>query len=207
MHWNQPVVKGNIPQIRAYHCAVVLNGKIFIFGGIGKGNVPLNDYRVLDPGFFNWSLPVTSGREPDLKQARGYHTGTIIGPKLFIFGGFNGKKLFNDLVSLDTESEVKKMKARYMFLKSNYPQVFEQMKAGAASGKKKVHWKSGLPFIAELPFSHTVYTEFPQEGRQTFSGKEARFFLLTDWSKFRMQRTFRMEQHPDFWNVYIVLDN
>lgn len=187
MHWTQPEVKGNTPLARAYHTATMLDGKLFVFGGLAKGNKPLVDFRSLDTGFYNWSLPSLNGREPDLTRARGGHTACFVGAKLFFFGGTNGTRLFNDLLAIDTESEVKKQKQRYQFMKETYPGIFDAMQAGKVAGKKKVYWQSGLPFIPEIPFSHTVYTEFPPEGQQNFTGKEAHFFMLTDWSKWRQE--------------------
>jgi hypothetical protein len=205
LHWTQPEVKGNVPDPRSYHTALMLDGRLFVFGGFTKGNKALVDFRTLDVGFFNWGLPAITGREPDLTMSRGGHSACVIGARVFFFGGTNGSRLNNDLLCIDMESEVRKMKRRYQFMKETYPLVFDQMASARQAGKKKVYWKSGLPFIPELPFSHTVYTEFPQEG-SSFTGKEAHFFLLADWNKFHMSTNFSLQQHPDFYNVYLVLE-
>lgn len=203
LHWTQPEAKGNLPSPRSNHTALILDNKIFVFGGFTKGSRPLIDFRSLDTGFFNWSLPAVNGKEPDLTRARGAHAVCVVGPKVFFFGGQGERGLFGDIIVIDTESEVKKMKERYAFFKQHYPGVFEQMKAGAAT-KKKVYWQSGLPFIPELPFSHVVYEEFGGNGA-TFSGKEKRFYLLTSWSKWKSETNWILEAHPDFSNVLLVL--
>ncbi len=68
------------------HTCVAYNQSIFVFGGQdSSGNVHNNVYQY-DVFSDIWSSDATVGGPP---QARYYHTASIIGPNMFIFGGTN----------------------------------------------------------------------------------------------------------------------
>ena len=48
-----------------------------------------------------WSIPVPAGVCP---SARACHTTTQLGRKLYMFGGYDGTKCFNDLDVLDLDT-------------------------------------------------------------------------------------------------------
>ena len=205
-HYNQPEVKGNLPQIRSAHTAVLIERSIFVFGGFGKGNVALNDFRSLDIGFFRWSLPAIGGREPDLTQARGGHGVAVIGSQVIHFGGSAGRKCHDNMIVLDTESELNRMRKRYAFMREHYPGIFESFKVASSHGVPQCRWRSGLPFISELPFTHEIANPTTDaSGKIANKSSGEKLFLLADWSRFRFDTTFRLEQHPSFANVFLVL--
>lgn len=47
----------------------------------------------------SWSQPLVSGQGPGPRRA---HTATLVGNKIYVFGGGDGKKALNDVFALDT---------------------------------------------------------------------------------------------------------
>ncbi|TRY69907.1 hypothetical protein DNTS_015363 [Danionella cerebrum] len=87
--WNIPESKGGGPSARESHSSVVYCGKgvgspkLYIFGGMCGHR--LNDLWQLDIETMTWSLPPTRGHLP---LPRSLHTSTVIGNKLYAFGGW-----------------------------------------------------------------------------------------------------------------------
>ena len=75
------------------------NNRLFIFGGTGNKMV-FNDLAmyVCDKG--EWSFPKTEGTPP---EPRFGHATALAGHKLFLYGGGQRAKHFNDLQILDLE--------------------------------------------------------------------------------------------------------
>jgi N-acetylneuraminic acid mutarotase len=100
--WSTPAnVTGEPPIARLGHTAnVVKDGKILIFGG-GKddsGDTTYNDTYIFDTVTNEWSKQTTVGVAP---EGRVFHTSTLIGNLLYVYGGKGNKKIFNDLHTLD----------------------------------------------------------------------------------------------------------
>jgi hypothetical protein len=72
---------------------------MYIFGG-GDGARALNDVCALNLKTMCWSVLETTGPKP---VARGYHSGTLVGSKLIIFGGSDGHECFGDIHVFDLE--------------------------------------------------------------------------------------------------------
>ncbi|XP_053718677.1 host cell factor 2 isoform X1 [Synchiropus splendidus] len=85
--WNIPDTKGGGPSARESHTAVAYTNagspKLYIFGGM-QGH-RLNDMWQLDLDTMVWSLPNIQGSTP---TARSLHSATVIGNRMFIFGGW-----------------------------------------------------------------------------------------------------------------------
>eukprot|EP01084_Bolivina_argentea_P008747 16361_1 len=122
--WFRPLIGGSIPIERYSHSVVNINNKIYMFGGFNVNHKWLNDLYTLhiDNPIHNsaentdnnsmllWDKPKTTGNAP---TARAAHASALIGHKMYIFGGNNGNKVFNDLYCLDTISmKWCKMKAK-----------------------------------------------------------------------------------------------
>jgi len=107
--WTIPscAVAGVFPRNRYSSTCVCLGLRIIIFGGFSPEGYWLNDLHVLDTQSEDqrythmWFQPETSGTPPCPRAA---HSCTVIGRKLFIFGGNDGANLFDDLYILDTET-------------------------------------------------------------------------------------------------------
>jgi hypothetical protein len=103
---------GNAPAPRGGHTATFVGKKLFVFGGSsysaktitsGGRDAPLSivksDLHVLDLPSMTWSIPSIQGTQPPARYA---HTATLMGNKLIVFGGFNGRSYLDDLNILDT---------------------------------------------------------------------------------------------------------
>jgi hypothetical protein len=96
--WSQPDVSGHVPPGLRGHTANLVGQKVFVFGGYdGRGRS--NDLFVLDTSSFVWSHPRAAEGAPTGRQR---HTACLVGNKrLLVFGGFDGFRWLNDLLSLD----------------------------------------------------------------------------------------------------------
>lgn len=94
---------GNPPEARAGHSSWVHKDKLYIFGGMNKYNVYLNDLYVFDFLEFNWKEIQTLGRWP---YARAFSSFIIDEDVLYLFGGCRGRfDPENDLWEYDFTSQ------------------------------------------------------------------------------------------------------
>ncbi|RYG45647.1 hypothetical protein EON67_10380 [archaeon] len=115
---------GTAPSTRNNHATFVYGTKLFIHGG-HDGMHWLDDMHVLETAELGassssaaalsgtgspaagggmelrWTQPVVAGTLP---SARACHTTTLLGRKVYLFGGFDGAKCFNSLDVLDLDS-------------------------------------------------------------------------------------------------------
>ncbi|KAJ2803424.1 hypothetical protein H4S07_004460 [Coemansia furcata] len=103
--WTKARPAGVAPSPRRTHTCFHYNGYVYLFGG-GDGHKALNDlWRVrAEPtaqGTFEWEEVETTGGRP---FPRGYHTSTLVGNQVVVFGGSDGQECFGDtsLLNLDT---------------------------------------------------------------------------------------------------------
>ena len=98
--WIKPKIEGTPPKCRYGHTAVLAGSRILIFGGKGSKSV-FRDLHALDPVKMTWYQGPDGAGAP---ASRYGHSSTLVGGnKMFVFGGWNGKKYFNDLYILDLE--------------------------------------------------------------------------------------------------------
>ena len=97
------------PKARWHHSATKIDdGRIVVFGGFsGDKTTPhLNDVWILDINSEKWSQVVCPGGVTQPKP-RGAHSASLIGRKIYIFGGYGGygytRQDFNDLFTLDID--------------------------------------------------------------------------------------------------------
>ncbi|KAJ3085511.1 hypothetical protein HK100_009028 [Physocladia obscura] len=90
-NWNilAPPDAPNSPPARSYHAMAASANHIFVFGGC-PATGRLNDLIRFDPASKQWSHPIAP--HPDLSQ-RGGPGLAVLGSRLVLFGGFNGKEL------------------------------------------------------------------------------------------------------------------
>lgn len=113
--WEKPKIKGNPPHGRGFHSCVAIGNNIYFIGG-SDGTYQTNQVLVLDTGFFPsfqslngidsltldtmcWKYPRTRGSIP---PPRYEHSVTAVRSYIFLFGGGNSLRFFNDLYFLDT---------------------------------------------------------------------------------------------------------
>ncbi|KAJ2687812.1 hypothetical protein GGH99_003178 [Coemansia sp. RSA 1285] len=103
--WTRARVVGAGPSARRTHTCFHYGGFVYLFGG-GDGHRALNDlWRVrTEPdatGAFTWEEVDTRGGRP---FPRGYHSSTLVGNQVVVFGGSDGHECFGDtsLLNLDT---------------------------------------------------------------------------------------------------------
>ncbi|RKP06211.1 hypothetical protein THASP1DRAFT_18758 [Thamnocephalis sphaerospora] len=98
--WEHAKQHGDVPGPRRAHTTCYFDGHMYLFGG-GDGVRALNDvYRLdtRDTGNLQWKQLEPAGEPP---IARGYHTATLVGSKLVVFGGSDGHECFSDAHLLD----------------------------------------------------------------------------------------------------------
>ena len=102
LHWKKMVLTGNGPQPRNNHSIAMYCQSLFIHGG-HDGTQWLADLYTLNTDTGRWDLPTISGTPP---SPRACHTLTrVVGEdKLYMFGGYDGAKCFNDVDLLDLRS-------------------------------------------------------------------------------------------------------
>ncbi|EOD19314.1 hypothetical protein EMIHUDRAFT_458743 [Emiliania huxleyi CCMP1516] len=88
------------PTPRDAHAAVLLGGRLYVFGGYDSKRY-LADFHSygLDSG--EWRVEAASGSPP---SPRGGHAAVVHGSRLIVFGGCDGWNYFNDTLAFDVQS-------------------------------------------------------------------------------------------------------
>jgi N-acetylneuraminic acid mutarotase len=101
---NQPF-KGPAPRWLS-SCTIVEDGpdsvRFFLFGGVGKEQVPMNDLHVFDIANNAWSQPTVS--EGFAPFPRMMHNMVWMGSRIFVFGGLANNIPFEDLHYYDLKT-------------------------------------------------------------------------------------------------------
>eukprot|EP01133_Synstelium_polycarpum_P018218 gene18218-21787_t len=95
-NWVEVKTKGIAPIGRYRHSAIIIEEKMYIFGGYRSKC--LNDLHILDLKTLTWSEPPQKGDAP---SARSSHSVCNVGKKMILFGG-SGARYSNELFSFDT---------------------------------------------------------------------------------------------------------
>uniref|UniRef100_A0A8C1YJ72 Kelch domain containing 3 n=1 Tax=Cyprinus carpio TaxID=7962 RepID=A0A8C1YJ72_CYPCA len=83
--WFTPKISGTVPGARDGHSACVLGKAMYIFGGYEQlADCFSNEIHKLDTSSMCWSLVSARGTPA---RWRDFHSATIIGTKMFVFGG------------------------------------------------------------------------------------------------------------------------
>ena len=72
------------PPARRDHCAGAIDGKLYIFGGVGSNSQYRSDVWMYDPAFTNWFFQDAQGTKP---TARKLSASASFNDKMYIFGG------------------------------------------------------------------------------------------------------------------------
>ncbi|CAG8499773.1 1565_t:CDS:2 [Paraglomus brasilianum] len=103
--WIQPTIIGNHPIARYGHAATTVGTKMYIFGGEAEGYY-MNDLLALDAASMNsgearWEVVVSANDPP---SGRSGHVAVTFNEKIYIFGGTDGKRRYNDTWCYDIRS-------------------------------------------------------------------------------------------------------
>ena len=94
------------PVPRGSHSAAVSGDKLYVFGGYGGAGFTrkdFNDLCVLDLSSYQWTTVETTGEVP---EARSGHRAVTVDSKMYVMGGWNTVKQFDDMYIYDTETAV-----------------------------------------------------------------------------------------------------
>ena len=106
--WHTPrVAIGKGPEPRAYHSTTRVGSSLFVFGGQtqkrpGTSGV-LGDLVAFDMVKMAWGKKEARGKPP---RPRYWHAAALVGTKLIVHGGSDGKKSLSDSNVLDTDTLV-----------------------------------------------------------------------------------------------------
>ena len=73
-----------MPTARNSHAAAVVDGKIYVSGGLSRRAEYLDALEAYDPVADTWTTLAS------LSEARAFHTSAVINGKLYVFGGWAG---------------------------------------------------------------------------------------------------------------------
>eukprot|EP00475_Leptophrys_vorax_P027820 TRINITY_DN3974_c0_g1_i2.p1 TRINITY_DN3974_c0_g1~~TRINITY_DN3974_c0_g1_i2.p1 ORF type:complete len:590 (-),score=125.46 TRINITY_DN3974_c0_g1_i2:188-1957(-) len=124
LSWSRPLVAGQIPLERYSHSCSAVGGSLYLFGGcsISVDGLYFNDIFVLNTEQKQLLLPwagiphvahierqdmlmwYSVSASGDIPSPRAAHSMTVIGERLYLFGGNDGINLFNDLYCFETSS-------------------------------------------------------------------------------------------------------
>ncbi|QDZ23299.1 hypothetical protein HOP50_10g58370 [Chloropicon primus] len=124
---------GSVPSNRMGHSQTSANFSLVVFGGATGGKF-MNDLWIFNSETCTWCKKPAIGSVP---SARGYHTTSLLdrgrrGDKeqsILLFGGWDGRFMFNDLYVVDNCEDL-------LYRKSAY---FRQVKAGNAPVARAMH--------------------------------------------------------------------
>ncbi|KAL8275711.1 hypothetical protein Esti_000274 [Eimeria stiedai] len=110
LRWHFVPRNNQTPPARNNHTSAVSGSEVYIHGG-HDGSQWLGDLHILDAAAVlnssfqeaRWRRPQVSGQAP---SARACHTFSRVREKLFLFGGYDGHRCFNDIEVLDLETLV-----------------------------------------------------------------------------------------------------
>eukprot|EP00439_Symbiodinium_sp_Y106_P021504 s2689_g2.t1 len=107
--WSEVLPSGSAPSARNNHTTAVVDSRLVVHGG-HDGNKWVADMHILETSPQSgvskfeglvWHKAPTSGTPP---SARACHTLTRLAHKLYMFGGYDGAKCFNDMDIIDLET-------------------------------------------------------------------------------------------------------
>lgn len=94
-----------VPPPRSGAASVVVQDKLYVFGGYGGGTGRLDDFFAFDFNTSSWeAVPVLSDEKPGCRE----NNGVVISEtsqSIILFGGYNGRSWLNDLWRFDVVSQ------------------------------------------------------------------------------------------------------
>lgn len=100
--WHKVRTGGDKPSARYGHTASLVGQRIYVFGGRGEDGAVFKDLYFLDTSSWCWVRVSTTS--PAAPRARFNHAAALVGNKIVISGGWDGKNCYDDLWVFDTDS-------------------------------------------------------------------------------------------------------
>lgn len=97
--WFPPTISGKPPSPRSGHAAALVNDAALVVLGGKAGRKWRNDCYLLDVERWHWQLQSPAGAAP---APRSYHSATVVGRKVVVFGGNGEGDTYGDVHVLDT---------------------------------------------------------------------------------------------------------
>lgn len=100
MLWYPPAATGDVPTGRSGHSSAFFpdSNEMVLFGGV-RGSKWLNAVSILNIASWVWTTPKVEGMPP---KPRSFHSATVVGNKMVIFGGNNKTSCFNTVHVLES---------------------------------------------------------------------------------------------------------
>jgi len=95
--------KGNLPEPRDSHSSTKIGNNMYIFGG-SNGNPPFNDMFAFNFTFRSWNKVNATGDVPLPRE--GHSAAAMTDRYIFIYGGWNGKTIYNNYYLFDTMTNI-----------------------------------------------------------------------------------------------------
>ncbi|RGB34102.1 hypothetical protein C1646_815607 [Rhizophagus diaphanus] len=151
--WSSVVARlapGNTPGRRLGHSAVLVEGKICIFGGSIDGSSPTESIAMLDTTTLEWSIPSFKNRKrPNMPTLPNlvYHTATLVDKRMLVaFGNDTDKSInaINGYKGLNNDFYIFDFNNNEWYIttadeltnpSSNIPKIFSSSSAGISSNK------------------------------------------------------------------------
>jgi len=105
----RPIIKGDVPPNFSRHVAVLVKGRIFVFGGFDGFGTNF-ELAIFNPATFAWTNVDRSQVRGELPPPRTNHSAAAVDNMLYLFGGNNNNsatgqyQVLDDFYSLDTDS-------------------------------------------------------------------------------------------------------
>jgi len=97
--WSQPRYSGSLRE-RAGHTSVLIDSLVLVFGGYDNHEMKLNDISLINTQNFEVINPLVRGTSP---SPRSYHAVACVGRRMFVFGGFDGSTVLDDIWYLELD--------------------------------------------------------------------------------------------------------
>jgi len=99
--WHSPTLRSIGPGPIDCHAAISIGGRIWIFGGRSDTHTRLSTVWTLDTDTWTWNEQRCTGTMPSPRSSA---STAAIGTSIYVFGGFDGFSVRNDMYVLDTKT-------------------------------------------------------------------------------------------------------
>jgi len=99
--WESVKVNSELPTPRSGHSMTTYEGELYLFGGCELDIKCNNDLLKYNAGTSIWETLETQGAKPEGREG---HSATLVGNKLYVFGGSSLGKLLEDVFVLDLDT-------------------------------------------------------------------------------------------------------
>jgi Rab9 effector protein with kelch motifs len=106
--FTRPTLRGDTPPNFSRHSSVLVNGRVFIFGGFDGFGTNF-ELSIFNPVTYTWTNVLRSQVRGDAPPSRTNHAAAAVGNKMYMFGGNNNNaagqyQVLDDFYCLDTDT-------------------------------------------------------------------------------------------------------